>query len=66
MMAPRSRQRGLHAELVVVAVKIVNVLRNNVTLEVLPGAGPDANRQQLEGRALDHAGLEAAMRVVHL
>jgi hypothetical protein len=23
-------------------MKIVNVLRNNVTLEVLPGAGPDA------------------------
>jgi hypothetical protein len=36
------RQRGLHVELVVVAMKIVNVLRNNVTLEVLPGAGPDA------------------------
>src|SRR6476659_9065941 len=35
-------QRCLHAKLVVVAVKIVNALRNHVTLEVLPGAGPDA------------------------
>ena len=36
------RQRRLHAELVVVAVQIVNVLRNNFSLEVLPGTAPDA------------------------
>src|SRR6516225_8709476 len=36
------RQRGLHVEFVVVAMKIIHALRNNFTLEVLPGARPDA------------------------
>ena len=36
------RQRGLHVQLVVVAVKIVNVLRDNLTFEILPWAGADA------------------------
>jgi hypothetical protein len=35
------RQRGLHVEPVVIAVQIVSALRNNFTLEVLPGAGAD-------------------------
>jgi hypothetical protein len=35
-------QRILKTELVIVAVKIVDVLRNDHALEVLPGAGPDA------------------------
>ena len=35
-------QRRLHVEFVFVAVEIVNVLRDNLTLEVLPGSVPDA------------------------
>src|SRR4029453_15774551 len=34
-------QRRLHAELVVVAVKIVDVLRNDLPFEILPGAASD-------------------------
>ena len=36
------RQRGLHVELVVVAVKIVDALRDNFSLKVLPGAATNA------------------------
>jgi hypothetical protein len=32
----------LHAELVIVAVQIVDVLRDNLSLKVLPGTVPDA------------------------
>src|SRR5215469_15309809 len=35
-------QRGLRTELVVVAVQIVDVLRHDLTLEVLPWTGADA------------------------
>src|SRR5262249_60584989 len=35
-------QRHLHSELVVVAVQVVDVLRDDLALEVLPGALADA------------------------
>jgi hypothetical protein len=36
------RQRGLHVQLVVVAVKIIDALRDNFTLEILPRPGANA------------------------
>src|SRR5262249_4743794 len=36
------RDRGLLADLVVWAVKVVNVARNDLAFGILPGAGPDA------------------------
>jgi hypothetical protein len=35
-------QRRLHAQFIILAVKIVSVLRDNLALEVLPGPAPDA------------------------
>ena len=43
------RQRSLHVEFVVIAVKIVNALRNGFALEVPPGPGPIRSRALMAG-----------------